>query len=745
MPTKLKFRRGTTAELQNMVGQDGEIFIDTDKNVPVIQDGITPGGHPLISEEYLLENSLPPKTGDGGADDASYWKGEYNPLTIYVENDIVTYLDVTSRRRSTLPGVSGYDPTNTMAWDIIPGFDKTYLNVQDGESVWKELSILPEGSVVSVSSDMFLPESDFLKLDGSIKPKQEYPALASIFGNIPVADYVGVEATNLYRWRAGGEYISDNENMVFDGTYYIRIVGQYDPNYNIYRTTNGTENPYGDLIQFYPSWTVGATYVDGTQFKVQRSLDGYSWNAFNSGNTFTVAPFSNNATRCKSISAGTDGVIYMLVDRITDLVDSTLTESYSSLLVKSEDHGSTWQEVSLGDFNSRLTDDESIKKVKYIQPKKVNPTNLIEWQPETQYAINTLLYHKDVIYRVQSIIGSPTTPITAANAPQFRSGQQDDGDYVLVFEEFYDRGCVLLPSNDGYTDYLISVDAGETFTPLSYPQIEDYGFSRKINIIDTPSGTYLYKLALDRTSNPFFNDPNHYFYFIKQDSIQTPNLNQVGLYYFTGGLFLDVNLPLTYGPSEQDFNFYGGGKYSNEPTSCYNEETNQIIFAYTHNSDTILLMSVDSSESLNTSFTVKTLYSPNTSLGKLDLKFYSKIITSPDFDATKAYINPGADDYTTWKTIGIVKLHWSPIYGTMVFMKNKIYYSTDPASLQWNVVGNIEPEINNNFVSCINTPDGVLVSCRDRVYYIKNGDSFALPTIQDDVSLSYPTSYYVKI
>jgi hypothetical protein len=81
----------------------------------------------------------------------------------------------------------------------------------------------------------------------------------------------------------------------------------------------------------------------------------------------------------------------------------------------------------------------------------------------------------------------------------------------------------------------------------------------------------------------------------------------------------------------------------------------------------------------------------------------------------------------------------------MVFMKNKIYYSTDPASLQWNVVGNIEPEINNNFVSCINTPDGVLVSCRDRVYYIKNGDSFALPTIQDDVSLSYPTSYYVKI
>jgi hypothetical protein len=716
-----------------MVGQDGEIFIDTDKNVPVIQDGITPGGHPLISEEYLLENSLPPKTGDGGI-----WKGVYNPNTIYVENDIVTYTINTYRRRSTLPGVSGYDPTNFFAWDELGAtIDKTYLNVQDGESVWKELSILPEGSVVAVSSDMFLPESDFLKLDGSIKLKQEYPALASIFGDIPVAEqFTGYPQANLYRWNTS---IIDNENMVFDGTYYIRILGHFDLNYNIYRTTSGNENPYGDYVQFYPSWTLGATYVDGTQFKIQRSLDGIDWTII------TVAPFSNNATRCKSISAGTDGVIYMLVDRITDLnVDLTLIPSYSSILVKSTDHGSTWQEVDLGDSNSKLLDDAAIKKVKYSKPKKVNPTNLIEWQPETQYAINTLLYHKDVIYRVQSIIGSPTTPITAANAPQFRTGQQDDGDYVLVFEDFYDRGCILLPSNDE-SYYLISIDGGETFTPLVYPPhlVQSYNMlSRRINIIDTPSGTYMYRILIDQIIDPAFNNPQHRFYFITQNSIQTPNLNEVGLYYFNGGNTYNINIPLSYTPARINPGF-SSFAYANEPASCYNEETNQIIYAYTNKSDTLLLFSIKSSESSNAAFTAE--YTPGLYGDTLISKFYSKIITSPDFDATKPYIAPEQDDYTTWKNIGIVKLHWSPIFGTMVFMKNKIYYSTNPESQQWNVVGNIPNYKNNNFVSCINTPDGVLVSGRDAVFYIKNGDSFALPTIQDDVSLSYPTSYYVKI
>jgi hypothetical protein len=728
-----------------MVGQDGEIFIDTDKNVPVIQDGITPGGHPLISEEYLLENSLPPKT----------------------------------------------------------GIDKRYLNVQGGEPVWKELSLLPAGSVVSVSSDMFLPESDFLKLDGSIKPKQQYPALASIFGDIPVAEVVSTETSNYYSFYSSSyQQRSNDENMVFDGTYYVRILGQDDPNYNKYDpyTFGSFGSPYTSsmFIQFYPNSVFpGVEYVDGTEFKIQRSLDGINWT------TFTVAPFSNNATRCKSISAGTDGIIYMLVDRPVGvdptsyallwdpLVEytsnsfiqykgyeytlltptsvigvppdestdwqrgvTTIGQFYSSILVKSEDHGATWQEVSLGSpFDARLPFERLIKRVKYTKPRKSNPSDLIQWQPETQYQIDDLLYHKDVIYRITSIIGSPTTPMTEPVAPVFRSGQGVNGDYQLAFEELYDRGSILLISDDSNepTPYLISTDAGESFKELLNPQIQNYDYSYNIKIVDTSSGTYLYNIIFNRALGPSDN-PNHRFYSITQDLLQTPNevdpeytyLPEVGLHYFKGGELNPINFSLSYNPSINDVSVT---PYRfNEPASCYNEDTDQILYAYTTDSDTIILLSIDSTDSVNAAFTAETSYnSNNPSQPTLTSKFYSKITTSPDFDATKPYINPEGDDYTTWTSIGVVKLHWSPIYGTMVFMKNKIYYSTDPASLQWNVISNIPSDKNNNFASCINTPDGVLVSCRDTVFYIKDGDSFSLPTIKDDVSLSYPTSYYVKI
>lgn len=44
----VQFRRGTTAEHSVFTGQSGEITVDTDKNVSVIHDGATVGGHPLV-------------------------------------------------------------------------------------------------------------------------------------------------------------------------------------------------------------------------------------------------------------------------------------------------------------------------------------------------------------------------------------------------------------------------------------------------------------------------------------------------------------------------------------------------------------------------------------------------------------------------------------------------------------------------------------------------------------------------
>lgn len=50
---EIKFRRGTTTEHSTFVGGDGEVTIDTNKQVPVVHDGETPGGNPIASEDYV--------------------------------------------------------------------------------------------------------------------------------------------------------------------------------------------------------------------------------------------------------------------------------------------------------------------------------------------------------------------------------------------------------------------------------------------------------------------------------------------------------------------------------------------------------------------------------------------------------------------------------------------------------------------------------------------------------------------
>ena len=41
--------RGTTAQHAKYTGRPGELTVDTDKNVVVVHDGVTAGGHPMAS------------------------------------------------------------------------------------------------------------------------------------------------------------------------------------------------------------------------------------------------------------------------------------------------------------------------------------------------------------------------------------------------------------------------------------------------------------------------------------------------------------------------------------------------------------------------------------------------------------------------------------------------------------------------------------------------------------------------
>ena len=51
MATQVQFRGGTTAQNSAFTGASKELTVDTDKDVVVVHDGSTAGGHPLMAED----------------------------------------------------------------------------------------------------------------------------------------------------------------------------------------------------------------------------------------------------------------------------------------------------------------------------------------------------------------------------------------------------------------------------------------------------------------------------------------------------------------------------------------------------------------------------------------------------------------------------------------------------------------------------------------------------------------------
>ncbi len=51
MSKQVRFRRGTTAQHASFTGVQGEITVDTDKDVPVVHNGTTAGGIPLLRKD----------------------------------------------------------------------------------------------------------------------------------------------------------------------------------------------------------------------------------------------------------------------------------------------------------------------------------------------------------------------------------------------------------------------------------------------------------------------------------------------------------------------------------------------------------------------------------------------------------------------------------------------------------------------------------------------------------------------
>lgn len=49
--------RGTTAQNKTYTGPPGELTVDMDKNVVVVHDGVTKGGHPTVPDKFLFKSA----------------------------------------------------------------------------------------------------------------------------------------------------------------------------------------------------------------------------------------------------------------------------------------------------------------------------------------------------------------------------------------------------------------------------------------------------------------------------------------------------------------------------------------------------------------------------------------------------------------------------------------------------------------------------------------------------------------
>ena len=56
MTKQVQLRKGTTAEHFNFTGALAEVTVDTDKNVAVVHDGVTPGGFELAKSRWTFVN-----------------------------------------------------------------------------------------------------------------------------------------------------------------------------------------------------------------------------------------------------------------------------------------------------------------------------------------------------------------------------------------------------------------------------------------------------------------------------------------------------------------------------------------------------------------------------------------------------------------------------------------------------------------------------------------------------------------
>jgi len=129
----VKFRRGSTSESNAFLGEEGELYIDKDKDTVVVHDGATTGGFPLASEAWVTQ-----AISNFGS---SSFSGSYNDLTDKPILFSGSYNDLTNLPNLVKAAVEWTvnhtlaDGTRYLAGDVVYDNGNIYVANYDNESL----------------------------------------------------------------------------------------------------------------------------------------------------------------------------------------------------------------------------------------------------------------------------------------------------------------------------------------------------------------------------------------------------------------------------------------------------------------------------------------------------------------------------------------------------------------------------------------------------------------------------------
>jgi hypothetical protein len=760
--TTLIFRNASTESINSMSGETGELFVDTTKNTVVVALDGQSGGIAIGSEEYALNNLLPSK-----------------------ENQNGKYL---------------------------------YLNGISAE--WHKLNIVRPGT--SVKSITNLQEPDFLKFDGIHKNKIDYPDLSSVleseyglFDNLVLSksNFLNGNSQPVSYFQTSGLEVrppmptSNHNNMVFDGTHYVRILGMVDNNYSVSGNNVVDENNMpitfsginaGEL--FYPIYQPPYPPL-GNQFKVQYSTDAINWN------TVTVAPFSNNATRCASVCTDGIGGIYMVAQNIGNREQLNLGNAgmANDVIVKSTDHGVTWNQLLPISYNDgRIITCNPITKHLYLLPGliisqtgeyqltgrvvKKSENNGMLWSDVTVYGdpfnhekFNNPLYTQNGLMVCLSVSYLPAFIPTAAG------DHWNKVKYHILCEVQTDPNNNPQLTRLEYKEYTYTDDS-DFINPISIPQLTSQKTAPRVG---PPGSTFLNNRKYQFEPYITYNPADGYFY-----SAQTFSCSGIIELYVEDpgiGLYGGVTVPLLFSDANDGTaNFYvnatgyvtiedyqissavitnPGYGYKVPPTAIaqvsigpYPDPNNPNIMLspgrqpkinvnYDQNKErgTIVIKRHIATNALNELSYQVPKAAPNNNIEELLVVPATPWEDYAVFD-NKQLFNPiedelGLDSSDYRFGLGLHRLHISPIFGFMIFTKNKILYNIDPVNNPegWTKVTGLDETKMYNFSTCINVNDGVIISAENEVIKLyKSTTKFALNIIPPEIVSGITINTYLK-